>query len=97
MAQLSIQQTVTLPNGNSAPLVDAASDRVALIVNPPTGGRVTVSTLSTAVENQGLTVFGGGCPLMLTREQHGELVTRAWTAIYSGGTIAITVTSVFER
>ncbi|MBI4819466.1 MAG: hypothetical protein HY791_24555 [Deltaproteobacteria bacterium] len=97
MTQISTQQNVTLPNSVSAVIVEAAADRVLLIVNAPVSNQITISTSSAAVDDQGIVIFSAAMPLILTRATHGELVTRGWTAIYAGTSVSVTVTSVYEH
>lgn len=89
------QQTVTVATTSTA-LVAAAPSRVALIVNAPLANRFTISMLTTAGLDQGLTLYPLGAPLVLTVETHGEIVTRALTAISVNASQNVTVFEVFS-
>jgi hypothetical protein len=78
----------------STQLMAPASNRIGLIVNSPSTDRFTISLLSPAVIDRGITLYPGGRPLKLTSSQHGDLVTRAWYVV-TGAAQSITVLSVF--
>lgn len=92
----STQTTVSLAINTSAPLIPAAANRVALLVQAPTGTKFTMSMLSTAVPDQGITLYPSGQTLMLNLRDHGDIVTRAWSAISSVAQ-SVTFISVFDK
>jgi hypothetical protein len=96
MKTYSVQQVVNVPNSTSTRLIEAAANRVGLVVNAPSSVGFTLSILGTAVQNQGITLYPTNPPLVLTIETHGELVLRAWAAITSG-TQNVTVTSIYRQ
>lgn len=66
-----------------------APTRVAVIVSAPATNRFTLSLAEPAVLDQGITLYPGKNPLILTVEEHGDIVTKLWTAI--GDTVSQTV------
>lgn len=96
MKTYSVQELVNVPNSTSTRLVEAAVNRVGLVVNGPVGARFTLSILGTAVLDQGITLYPSSPPLVLTLETHGDLVLRAWAAI-SVGTQNVVVTSIYRQ
>jgi hypothetical protein len=61
----------------------------------PNTNRFTLSLASTAVIDQGITLYAGGTTLVLTVAEHGDLVTRAWNAISATASQNVTVIEVF--
>lgn len=94
---ISSQSTISVGT-SAASFLPSAADRVGLIVSSPTTNRITLSLYpdTELAINQGLTLHPGMPPLMLTRAQYGDLVTRAWTAIGAGAE-TIGVIEIFER
>ena len=94
----SSQSAVAVSNASSTALVPAAPSRVALIVSAPSvaASRITISMASTAVLDAGIDVFVGTLPLILTLEDHGDIVQRAWTSIASAAGVSVGVIQVFD-
>ncbi len=91
----SVQTLVTISLGTSwTQLTAPAPNRVGLLLNAPSADRFTVSLLSPAVIDRGITLYPGGRPLKLTSWEHGDLVTRAWY-VASGAAQSISVLSVY--
>ena len=80
---ISGQRQVSVGTGPTA-FLPAKRNRTALIISAPQTNRFTLSITPTATLDQGLTVYPGTLPLVLTRAEHGDLVARAWTAITAG-------------
>lgn len=76
-------------------LLPAAPRRVAIIVNAPLTNRFTLSLSTTAALDQGITLYPTNDPLVLTIEKHGDMVTRAWTAISATASQNVTIVEVF--
>lgn len=70
----------------SAQIVAASPNCFSLIFSPPVVGNITLSTVTPVVLNAGYNLSAGGPPLILTLEQHGAMVTKAWFAIGSAAT-----------
>ncbi len=79
----------------SAPFVEAMPNRRVLIISSPAiaSNNLTLSLEQTAVDGAGIILFPTNDPLILTYESHGDLVTRAWSAI---ATVADEEISVIE-
>lgn len=92
----STQTTTNVSNSASTALIPAATNRSVLIVNAPQTNRFTISLLGTAVLDQGITLYPTEAPLILTAAQHGDIVTRAWSAISGTAAQNVTFLSVFE-
>lgn len=90
----SSQQTVSVGT-SSGSLTLAAPNRVAIIIGAPPTNRFTLSLQTTAVLDQGITLYPTQEPLILTVEEHGDLVTRAWTAISATASQSVSVIEVF--
>lgn len=55
--------------------------RRALIINAPLTNRITLSWAGAAVADQGIVLYPGQWPLVLTRHEHGAMVSQAMRAI----------------
>jgi len=93
---LSIQTTTSVGTSSTA-LLDALPNRIAVIINVPPTNRFTLSLESTAVIDEGITLQSNGNPVIFTIAQHGELVTRAWSAISATSSQNVTVIEVFSK
>lgn len=87
---------VTVSNVNPTVLLPPNPARRAIIISGNPGAHVTVTTEPTLVVNEGLVIPMGSPPLTLTRELHGELVARGWTAIASVDATKVGVACVYE-
>lgn len=74
-------------------LVAANPNRSFLIITHPIGNPVFVSTINPATIASGLHLGTGDQPLLIDVKTYGNLCTKAWYAIASGGAAAL---SVFE-
>lgn len=92
---ISTQTTVNVALTSTA-LVPAAANRVALIISAPLTNRFTLSLVSTAILDQGLTMYPGQQSFALNIRDHGDIVTRAWSAISVTAAQNVTFISVFE-
>lgn len=92
---ISTQSTVNVATTTTS-LVPAAPNRVALIISAPLTNRFTISLLTAAVLDQGVTLYPAGRTLSLNIHDHGDIVTRAWAAISATAAQNVTVVSVFE-
>jgi len=90
----SAQQTINVGTSSTVFLGEAPG-RVAIIVSAPNTNRFTLSLTTTAVLDQGITLYAGNQPLILAVADHGDLVTRAWSAISATGAQNVTVIEVF--
>ncbi len=91
---LTPQQNLSVST-TSTDLLPEAPDRVAVIISAPKTNNVTVSTEATAVAQEGVVLYSGNDPLILSAQLHGDLVHRAWTAIAEAGSETISVIEVF--
>lgn len=92
----STQTTVNVTSGTAVALIPASPNRVALIVSAPPTNRFTLSLLGTAVLDQGVTLYPADPPLMFHVRDHGDIVTRAWSAISATASQNVTFVSVFS-
>jgi hypothetical protein len=68
--------------GTTAGLVVGGNEkRVALVFSPANAGRYTVSPQPSPAIDLGLTLMTNGGFLELTREKHGDVVTRPWHGV----------------
>lgn len=76
--------------------IEAIPNRVGLIISSPLVSSITISLDKTAVFGQGgITLHPTTEPLMLSLQEHGDLVSRAWSAISSSGTESISIVEIF--
>ena len=63
-------------------LMKEDAHRVAVLITPPAtpGVLLTISTDAGLTSGSGLHIFGGGAPMLLTREMFGSVVTQRWYA-----------------
>lgn len=80
-------------------LVGGSSKRYCLIFSPPTAGRITIGRDSNHVSDGGGLVLAAGCdPLVLTIQDHGDLVRGPWYAANDGTSRTVGVAwSILER
>ena len=90
-------QQLVIVGTSSVTFLVSSPRRVAIIVSAPPTNRFTLSLQTTAVLDQGINVYPTGQPLVLTIETHGDLVTRAWTAISATASQSVTVIEVFAE
>lgn len=95
MAKMPSSQSVVSIATSSTQLVSQSPQRVGLIIGGPIVNRFTISLESTAVLDQGITLGAAAAPLMLNIRDHGDLVTRALTAISATASQNVTVISIF--
>lgn len=94
---VSIQRTFTA-GVSSQVVLEESSDRIGLIFNAPNaGGRLTLSLEAEATLDQGLTLYPENEPLILTLQDHGQLVTLGWSVIGSAADIPLTIIETFLR
>jgi hypothetical protein len=91
----SKQDTVNVLTSSTA-LIPAAPNRKAIIISGPPTNRFTLSLNATAVLDQGITLYASNVPLALNASDHGDIVTRAWTAISATASQNVTIVSVFD-
>lgn len=77
-----------------SPLVPSNERRRSLVVNAPLTNRITLTWDSIAVADSGIVLYPGQWPLVLSRHEHGAMVTQAMRAI--SDTAAQTVTFAEE-
>lgn len=94
---VSIQGKINIGGGASTQFLQEAADRVGIIVNAPLTNRFTLSLATGAVLDEGITLYPGNDPLILTVEQHGQLVVLAWTAVSATAAQDVTVIETFLR
>ena len=94
---VSMQRTITVGGGVSTSFLEESSDRIGIIVNAPLTNRFTLSLANGAVLDEGITLYPGNDPLILTVEQHGQLVTLSWTATSAVADQDVTVIETFIR
>ena len=68
---------------NSTPqkVVASSEQRVVLVFSPPSTGSYTVSTEASITDSGGMVLLAGGGELTITREIHGDAVTKPWYAM----------------
>lgn len=93
----SYQQIISMTYYESRLLVEANPNRIGLFIYPTRIRRFTISLEDTALLDQGITLYPGNKPLLLTREKHGELVSRAWTAKTELNTLPVYVVETFPQ
>lgn len=73
------------------PVISGAEQRIGLRLSPPGAGRVTLSTNSGVIIDQGLTLTAGMQPLYICPNCVGDLVGDQWWAVAdaAGRTIGI--------
>lgn len=91
----SKQDTVNVLTTSTA-LLPAAPNRRAILISGPFTNRFTLSLNSTALLDQGITLYAAGAPLALNVQDHGDIVTRAWTAISATAAQNVTIVSIFD-
>src|SRR5438552_139773 len=97
MNTYSTQSNVTVPlSATSIQLVPPGPNRIAILISSPITNRFTMSLLPTAVLDQGITLYSSGSVLVLTEADHGDLVTRAWSATSAVGSQVVSVIQVFR-
>lgn len=79
--RISSQKSVSV--GTSAgSFLPAIPNRIGLIISPPQSGLITLSLEKQASPGgAGVSLYPGNDPLILTASEHGDLPSRAWTAI----------------
>lgn len=63
--------------------------RVSLTFYPPQSGVVTLHTELPLFAGQGLVLSAGNMPITLWAKYHGEVVRKAWWAVYAAGATPI--------
>lgn len=68
-------------------LLKEDAHRVAVLITPPStvAEIITIGTDASLTVGEGLNLFAGGAPMLLTREMFGSVVTQRWYAIASTG------------
>lgn len=96
---ISSQRLVSLTI-NPSRFVEAIPNRIGLIVSASSTYRFTISletlTDTIPVLDQGINLYVGNEPLILTLEEHGDLVTRAWSAV-AEATVDVAVIETFLK
>jgi hypothetical protein len=87
------QQPITTASG---PAIPASEKRRGLIIVSPGANRFTLSNLSVAVLDQGLTIYPGTLPLRLNWEDDGAACQRAWQAISAVANQTITFYEIYD-
>ena len=84
-------QTFATVGASASTILGANAHRRKLTISPPAAGRVTLTFNNTAVLDQGLTIAVGVPPVMITREDYGDLLRGSISAIgdAAGRTIGI--------
>lgn len=77
-------------------LLPAAPNRRAILISGPNTNRFTLSLNATAILDQGITLYAADAPLSLNVHEHGDIVTRAWTAISATAAQNVTIISIFD-
>ena len=77
----SLMNTVSLNIGTAVTLVQPNPNRVALLFSPPDVGTYMVSLNGNISDLLGIRINAGGNPLLLTRDQFGDGLDRAWYAL----------------
>lgn len=93
VATKTAQTTVSVGTSSGA-FLSESPNRIAVIISPGKSFQCTLSLEGTAVLGEGINLYGGNEPVILTQESVGELVTRRWSAI-SEDAQDITVLEVF--
>ena len=93
---VSIQRKINVALTTTS-FLEESSDRVGLIINAPLTDYFTISLEETAILNEGITLYAGNEPLILTLAEHGQLVTLSWSAISSMSAQDVTVIETFHR
>jgi hypothetical protein len=65
--------------------------RFSIVFCGPQAGQVACSTDPNVVALAGLQFITNSAPVMLTIQEHGDLVRQAWYAFSSGGATAMTI------
>lgn len=74
----------------SVGVVANSPSRYCLVLCPPSTGTMTLSILPEAVANEGIVLAAGNAPVIFTVDDHGDLATRAWSAIHHTGAAVFT-------
>ena len=93
---VSIQRKINVDT-TSTLLLEESTDRISIIVNSPASFKFTMSLASTAVLDEGISVYLNNRPIILTLAEHGQLVTLAWTAISETSAQDVTIIETFQR
>jgi hypothetical protein len=90
---------VAIAAANTAtPVVGASMSRQALLfTGPPTGFYTLSNESSNVTPGSGLNVFASAAPLELTREKHGDVVSKAWYAVAGAATTVAVVETVLAE
>lgn len=81
-----VEKSVTVALTNTE-FIDYDAKRVMLIIFPPASGTLTISVGKDPATNSGITLPSTGNPIVLDIKIHGQLVTKAFTAVHSAGAV----------
>lgn len=91
-------KVVQLPQGTWVPLVEANSRRTALLIGASADGNVALAFTSQGTFTTGVLLTTSQGPIILSRREHGGLVTRSWWAINNGAIASsLTVMEAFAE
>lgn len=74
--------TDVVANAQGSELIPPSSNRVRLIIFPPSAGGVTLHTDTINVYGQGIVLTPGMTRLELTLATHGDIIQKGWNAFY---------------
>lgn len=77
----SASMGTTVLGTSSTLLVSNSPNRIGLVFTVPPTNRYTLSLNPTVVQDVGLTMFTTSQPVILTLQDHGDMVRSAWYAI----------------
>jgi hypothetical protein len=86
----SAEYLVAIPVGKTQ-LVGPNPLRVSLTIFPPDTSSIHFTSRNEAVAGQGIFLQAGQAPVCLTIEEHGNIVTWAWYANATAGTLNVPV------
>ena len=79
-ATISADKTISVANTPQL-IVESSLDRYCLIISPPLAGQVTIGFDANHVASgSGIVLASGADPLVLTIQEHGDIVRRAFFA-----------------
>lgn len=91
------QQTVSVSNAASTPLVRENNKRTRLIISAPPTNRFTISFGQDAVLDQGITVYPATLPLVIDEQGYGCCIKKQINAISAVGTQNVTYVEVMDE